>query len=304
MSPWNDLPPHGAGLDASRPPARGVAGTLYGLCRLTSDQDDAAGIKPASIAHVDRFRIARWSVRPGANRLPAGQSAQHPHQAQVQHPRSHSRRSCRAAPPSKPAGQRCCASSDTVHGAGGCCTRSASPRPVGPAHHRTRPPGTPRYPVRPSTSGLSATDLAPTGGCLVGAHRAGNHAPSHALTPARYPRTGPSSDDDFARAVITRPTHRRFGVRVRACRGRLRRYPEIRESARRSKHQALYSGRSSPRPRDCAACCRGHRAAAFRGGVCGSSRPAPDGRTPYRPAEAATRPPPWRRRLGARPKRP
>ena len=41
-----------------------------------------------------------------------------------------------------------------------------------------------------------------------------------------------------------------------------------------------------------------------RGGVCGSTRPAPDGRSPYRPAEAATRPPPRRRRLGARPNRP
>jgi hypothetical protein len=37
------------------------------------------------------------------------------------------------------------------------------------------------------------------------------------------------------------------------------------------------------------------------GGVCGSIRPAPKGRSPYRPAEAATRPPPRRRRLGARP---
>jgi ketosteroid isomerase-like protein len=42
------------------------------------------------------------------------QPAHHPHQAQVQHPRTHSRRSCRAALPSKPAGQRCCASSGTV----------------------------------------------------------------------------------------------------------------------------------------------------------------------------------------------
>ena len=41
-----------------------------------------------------------------------------------------------------------------------------------------------------------------------------------------------------------------------------------------------------------------------RGGVCGSTRPAPDGRSPYRPAEAATRPPPRRRRLGALPNRP
>jgi hypothetical protein len=40
-----------------------------------------------------------------------------------------------------------------------------------------------------------------------------------------------------------------------------------------------------------------------RGEVCGSTRPAPDGRSPYRPAEA-TRPSPRRRRLGARPNRP
>jgi hypothetical protein len=41
-----------------------------------------------------------------------------------------------------------------------------------------------------------------------------------------------------------------------------------------------------------------------RGEVFGSTRPAPDGRSPYRPAEAATRPPPRRRRVGARPERP
>ena len=41
-----------------------------------------------------------------------------------------------------------------------------------------------------------------------------------------------------------------------------------------------------------------------RGGVCGSTGPAPDGRSPYRPAEAAARQPPRRRRLGALPNRP
>jgi hypothetical protein len=42
---------------------------------------------------------------------------------------------------------------------------------------------------------------------------------------------------------------------------------------------------------------------AFRGGVCGSIRPASDGRSPYRFAEAATRPQPRGRHLGARPRR-
>jgi hypothetical protein len=41
-----------------------------------------------------------------------------------------------------------------------------------------------------------------------------------------------------------------------------------------------------------------------RGGVCGSTRPAPYGRSPYRPAGTKTRPPPRRRRLGALPGRP
>ena len=44
----------------------------------------------------------------------------------------------------------------------------------------------------------------------------------------------------------------------------LRRSSEIRKSARRSKHQARCPGRFSPRPRDCAACCRGQRVPAFQ----------------------------------------
>jgi hypothetical protein len=50
----------------------------------------------------------------------------------------------------------------------------------------------------------------------------------------------------------------------RRAEARLRRSSEIRKSARRRQRQALCPGRSSPRARDCAACCRGHRVPAFQ----------------------------------------
>ena len=110
-----------------------------------------------------------------------------------------------------------------------------------------------------------------------------------------------SSDDDFPRGMVTSPPVGGSGFVSMAC---LRRSSEIRKPDRRSKHQARYSGRFRPG--------RGtvlHAAVAIvsrhsRGEVCGSTRPAPDGRSPYRPAEAATRPPPRRCRPGARPNRP
>jgi hypothetical protein len=65
----------------------------------------------------------------------------------------------------------------------------------------------------------------------------------------------------LSRAGVTRPPADGSGSCKRAaCVDR----PEIRRSARRSKHQALCSGRSSPRPRDCAACRRGYRVPAFQ----------------------------------------
>src|SRR5579863_4379955 len=51
---------------------------------------------------------------------------------------------------------------------------------------------------------------------------------------------------------------------LQASRGPVRRSFEIRTSARHWEHQALCSGRPSPRARDCAAYCRSRRAPAFR----------------------------------------
>jgi len=69
---------------------------------------------------------------------------------------------------------------------------------------------------------------------------------------------------DVPRAVVTSPPAGGSGSALDACRGPMRRSLEIRKSARRSKHEALCSGCSSPRPGDYAACCRGHRAPAFQ----------------------------------------
>ena len=85
-------------------------------------------------------------VRSGQQRQPA----QHPHQAQVQHPRSHGQRSCRAALPSKPAGQRCCASSGTVQDPHGSTGRSRSGLPQ--SMPRSSCDQSPQVPVAPPTS--------------------------------------------------------------------------------------------------------------------------------------------------------
>lgn len=71
-----------------------------------------------------------------------------------------------------------------------------------------------------------------------------------------------------------------------------------------SEHGLACGACSSSRSRHRAACCCGQRARHSRGGVCGSTRPTPKGRSSCRPADTATRPPPRRRRLGARPDRP
>ena len=72
-----------------------------------------------------------------------------------------------------------------------------------------------------------------------------------------------SSHDGFP-VPCHQPTRWRLRVRVRPAEVAVRRSSEIRASARRSKRQALCSGRSSPRPRDRAACCRGRRAPAIQ----------------------------------------
>jgi hypothetical protein len=68
--------------------------------------------------------------------------------------------------------------------------------------------------------------------------------------------------------------------------------------------QALFAPSIAPAAALFAAFRRGNRAGQRRGGVCGSTRPGPDGHSPCRPAGSATRPRPWRRHLGARPHRP
>jgi hypothetical protein len=74
-----------------------------------------------------------------------------------------------------------------------------------------------------------------------------------------------SSDDDFPRAVVTSPpTHRRLRVRVR----RLSRPTAsiLGDPRAGSAFEAPgpVLGTFLARPRDCAACCRGHRAPAFQ----------------------------------------
>ena len=137
------------------------------------------------------------------------------------------------------------------------------PAPGRPARRRrTRPPGTLRYSVRPSTSGLSTTDLAPTGGCLVEGAPAGNHAPSHALTGARYPRT--DRRPTTALPVPWSPARPSGGLG--SCEGVPRTTASILGDPRGgSAFEAPgLLGTFLARPRDCAACCRSYRAAAFR----------------------------------------
>jgi len=134
--------------------------------------------------------------------------------------------------------------------------------------------------------------------------KCGNYAPSHALTwggtrepgcrpmtifPCRGHKTTPSE----AQVWVRRPAEARCVDRRRS-------------ASRLGVRSTGLCARDVPRPG------RGTvRLAAVatvarhsRGEICGSIRPAPDGRSPYHPAEAATRPPPWRRHLGARPNRP
>ena len=111
-----------------------------------------------------------------------------------------------------------------------------------------------------------------------------------------YPITEPIVRDDFPRAVVPGPRETLVEARC---------VDPWRSAGRLGVRSTRPGARDVPRP------VRGtvrHTAAATvprqpRGEVFGSTRPAPDERSPYRPAESATRPPPGRRRVGARPKR-
>jgi len=113
-----------------------------------------------------------------------------------------------------------------------------------------------------------------------------------------------SSDDDSPQAAVTSYPPSAPGPRESLVEAH--RVDPRRSASRLGVRRIRPCARDVPRPG------RGtvrHAAAATvprhsRGGVCGSTRPAPGGRSPYRPAEAATRPPRRRRGLGALPDRP
>jgi hypothetical protein len=155
-----------------------------------------------------------------------------------------------------------------------------------------------RVPRCPSCSTVSATaieDVHPQCGRELCALARVN------MSSTREPRR--SSDDDLPASRGRQPAHRRLRVRVTACRGPPVSIPGDPQAGSAFEASGPLLGMFFALSRDCA-CCRGYRARHFRGEVFGSTRPAPDGRSPYRPAEAATCPPPRRRRLGARPNRP
>jgi hypothetical protein len=132
---------------------------------------------------------------------------------------------------------------------------------------------------------------------------AGNYALSRALTWVvggnRAGRPATTFPAPWSSAL-----HRRLRVRVEACRSRPAPIIGDLQVGSAFKAPGPLPGTFSPG--------RGavlHAAVATvsrhsRGEVCGSTRPAPDGRSPYRPAEAAKRPPPRRCRPGACPNRP
>ena len=114
-----------------------------------------------------------------------------------------------------------------------------------------------------------------------------------------------SSNDDLPQRRGHQATRRRLRVRVRCL-------PWPAASILGNPQVGSASEPTGPLPGTFPRPVRGterHAAVASRtrhstGGDFGSTRPAPKGRSPYRPAEAGTRPPPRRRRLDARPNRP
>jgi hypothetical protein len=89
-----------------------------------------------------------------------------------------------------------------------------------------------------------------------------------------------SSDGDFSHAVVTSPPTGGSGFVLMAYRGCLRRSSEIRKPARRSKHQACAGTFLAPAVGLCCMLPWPPCPGIPRGGVCGSTRPAPDGRLP------------------------
>jgi DNA-binding PadR family transcriptional regulator len=133
----------------------------------------------------------------------------------------------------------------------------------------------------------------------------GNHVARNALSSSEHPRTVPVVGQRLSQRRGHRSARRRLSVRVGRLPWAAALILEDPQVGSASGVTGLPvpgtfivppAGRSGMLPRPLCP--------AFGGGVCGSTRPAPAGRSPYRPAEAGTRPPARRRRFCAVANRP